>query len=263
MRFLNNKTTLFLTGVLTGIIIGIVITLLLVNICVTNDEKDKEQIISQPVKQSDIEHLKSDAKITSETKKSQNNKKRRDKQDKPDQASKTEQNIDSLNLINSDTSLKNDSLVIPGNRPSYRSELADTVTNLIDTNDDAFLEKDTDYIRKIEEEIVVIRDELVSTRSTTIEGLINKSQEYDSLLDPDMEKKTTKNNVYRIEIWSSPVNYKGYKLAKNKIILYGINPYDSLTFLSSNDSIFLKHINKLYLLEIDENFRQLIPLKKD
>ena len=107
--------------------------------------------------------------------------------------------------------------------------------------------------------IVVMRDELIDVRSTIIEGIIKDSDRADSLIMVVGSGKDK--NVYRVELWWSPVNFFGYKLAKNKIILFGINHNDSLIFRNVNDSILLKYRNNQYFLEKDEDFRQLMPLK--
>jgi hypothetical protein len=43
-----------------------------------------------------------------------------------------------------------------------------------------------------------------------------------------------------VEFWQSPLNYKGYQLGKNKLILYGLNESEKLHLFSWNGGLFLK-----------------------
>lgn len=58
------------------------------------------------------------------------------------------------------------------------------------------------------------------------------------------------NRPLHVEFWESPVNFKGYKMNGNNVILYGISPDDSLRFERRQDGVWMYHFNEnaVYLL---------------
>lgn len=62
-------------------------------------------------------------------------------------------------------------------------------------------------------------------------------------------------NLY-VEFWKSPLNYKGYKLGKNKLIIYGISPEENLKMIYLNDQYFLKlGNNSIVKLSTGDDFK--------
>lgn len=58
----------------------------------------------------------------------------------------------------------------------------------------------------------------------------------------------------RVEFWQSPVNYKGYKLEGNHLVLFGIDPNDTLRFENHPDGIWMYHKGNIFLLENNHDF---------
>jgi hypothetical protein len=67
------------------------------------------------------------------------------------------------------------------------------------------------------------------------------------------------NNTYILEFWESPVNYKGYKVLKKKIILFGLSPSGHYALTKEDDKMLLKTKSATYLLRIHDDF---LPFKK-
>lgn len=121
--------------------------------------------------------------------------------------------------------------------------------------------KDTaTVINSSSEEIVVRKDELLLTKSVELihinEPLIQSTTK-DSLLQKVSgikEDKTTK-QLINVELWHSPLNYKGYKMAKFKIILYGISSLEGLKIYKLGNQTFLKLGTLVYGLENTSEFK--------
>jgi hypothetical protein len=92
---------------------------------------------------------------------------------------------------------------------------------------------------KAEPNEVVIADKLIAaSRIQVIEVAVENSKK-------DSTHSAKKNlSVYAIEYWQSPLNYRGYKTQKNKIILYGLNKDESLKLLRLKDRLYLKFQNQ-------------------
>lgn len=98
---------------------------------------------------------------------------------------------------------------------------------------------DTKATSKAESGDVVIADKLIAaSRIQVIEVAAENAKK-------DTVRNAKKNlSVYAIEYWQSPLNYRGYKTQKNKIILYGLNKDESLKLLRVKDRLYLKFQNQ-------------------
>lgn len=110
------------------------------------------------------------------------------------------------------------------------------------------------------EEIIVKRDELLTTinlkpidkstekqlppeniSSTTIEKLNPEA----NLPDPAPQQE-----LFRVELWKSPINFRGYRLVKNRLTLFGVEQNVILRLYKIDEDLFLEYgpgqFSKLY-----------------
>lgn len=59
---------------------------------------------------------------------------------------------------------------------------------------------------------------------------------------------------FAVEFWKSPINYRGYKMGRSKIVLFGIYQADDISLVSVGSSIFLKNRDLYFKLEPSEDF---------
>ncbi len=110
-------------------------------------------------------------------------------------------------------------------------------------------------------DIVVRKDELLSTKTLEVNNLspVAKASAKDSLLQKVSGMKDDKNSAsqfFNIEFWKSPLNYKGYKMSKYKIVLYGIAYAEGLKVYRLDDVVYLKQSSFFYRLDYGSDFRQ-------
>ena len=159
---------------------------------------------------------------------------------------------DSLLLSQSDSSFGSDfekELRRSGNR-SVEKLSADSLRN--DT-----IEKN--HLLENPENIIVMKDEFLSAKMIDLNsingeqgGVVNSK---DSLLEQvSGVKDYALKNAYRMEFWKSPINYKGYKMIKNKIVLYGIDPLDVIKLYKVENEMFLKCRQTIYQLQYANDF---------
>jgi len=94
-----------------------------------------------------------------------------------------------------------------------------------------------------DDNIVVLKDQLVtSVQVPVIQVLMTGRTGVDSLNRKGQNPKPIVSgpNPFPVEFWQSPLNYKGYQLGKNKLILYGLNESEKLHLFSWNGGLFLK-----------------------
>lgn len=96
-------------------------------------------------------------------------------------------------------------------------------------------------------DVVVMTNQLVSVISAQLinkDTVNRKNAETDSTLEAMSDINSTKQPVYfRVEFWKSPLNYKGYKMSRGKIVLYGITPVP-LASLTLKDDVYYLLINQ-------------------
>jgi hypothetical protein len=112
------------------------------------------------------------------------------------------------------------------------------------------------------DEIVVRKDELIAVRTIEVNNVgtaDNKTSGKDSLLSKVSGIKEEKNygkQMFNVELWQSPLNYKGYKLSKYKMVLYGIQSIDDMKLYKLDDVIYLKTGSLVYRLDYVSDFKQ-------
>jgi hypothetical protein len=113
------------------------------------------------------------------------------------------------------------------------------------------------------EEIVLRKDQLLNTHSLEIVNVSPvasmTSQSKDSLaakMAGVRDDRTTGGRQFcTIEIWTSPLNYKGYKMNRNKIILYGLTDTESLKAYKLDDELYLQNGSLVFHLDNTNEFR--------
>jgi hypothetical protein len=137
--------------------------------------------------------------------------------------------------------------------PSIRKVMAEADSLLRDTSSG----KD----QNTNENFVVRKDEMQGSRNFEVTNLQQAEQENpsDSLLEKVSGIKNGKKNIlasFKVEFWQSPINYKGYKMSKNKIVLFGINAQENIKFFHADDAIFMKQNQNFYKLYFTDDFKQ-------
>ncbi|MHC1708095.1 MAG: hypothetical protein AB9842_11340 [Bacteroidales bacterium] len=120
--------------------------------------------------------------------------------------------------------------------------------------------------KKHQSEFIVKRDQFLNTRTYTVAGypdsLQRQNNRLDSLLTNDVRTKRLSPNTLRVEFWKSPVNYTGYKLSANRLILFGSFIPDEISLEYHNPKLYLKYRNNYYVLETSSDFQNLVTVKR-
>jgi hypothetical protein len=111
-----------------------------------------------------------------------------------------------------------------------------------------------------DENIVVKKDEMIASKMIEVQTAPGAkdiaSGGTDSLLNKISGiKKDAPGSAYKVEYWMSPLNYRGYKLLKNKIILYGINPAENIRLYKLDGAIYCRNSSLVYRFDQSSEFR--------
>ena len=115
-------------------------------------------------------------------------------------------------------------------------------------------------------EEVILRDELLMVKRIKATGSADSDQEKqgtDSLLtDLTAAKPSGVNHkVFQVEFWRNPVNFKGYKLVNDRLILFGLSPDQPYKLHYEEGVLFLQDQNRRYILRETNRFLSLQDTK--
>ncbi len=107
------------------------------------------------------------------------------------------------------------------------------------------------------------KDKLLYSKTITIDYNFEAEsrRKIDSLIGNTSVEETDK--TYYLEFWESPLNSMGYKMGKNKIMLYGIYLFDLASISYQNNQLYLHYLNQSYPLEITSIFKPLLPQSEE
>ncbi len=108
--------------------------------------------------------------------------------------------------------------------------------------------------------IIVKKDEMLASKSLefiNLSGIIANTSK-DSLIQKVSGIRDDKNNspaTMLVEFWQSPINYKGFKMSKNKIVLFGMPEQDVVRVYKTDEGIYLKTLQGVYKLDFTNEFK--------
>lgn len=132
-------------------------------------------------------------------------------------------------------------------------------TNLDEDNVDE--KKSTYVVDSANERIEVKKDELIKIVALDVElKSTNNNNKVDSILNnvAGIKNEKVKNNTKMfVEFWQSPINYKGYQMTKNKLVVFGIEPNNAKKIITQNDKTYLICSDWAYKLDFNTDFKSL------
>jgi hypothetical protein len=113
--------------------------------------------------------------------------------------------------------------------------------------------------------VEVRKDRLIYAKSFNVTGIDlfsdDNPDKLDSLLTDNKTAVSGRNkNILLVEFWKSPINYKGYKTGKNKLVIFGIDQYDIISFKVLNNILYMKYMSDFYEINKTVVFKSLIPI---
>ena len=116
-----------------------------------------------------------------------------------------------------------------------------------------------------EKPIVIKKEQYLGGRKLMITVLDTTTQKRakDSLLTQLSGVVEAKNpDSILVEFWRSPLNYKGYKMANNKLVIYGLQrQFKILKVYQLNEKIYLQHLGVVYGVEHTFAYKAFDPVE--
>lgn len=101
--------------------------------------------------------------------------------------------------------------------------------------------------------LVVKKDELLFSKFMEIIEINTSGNPADSTNSYGSRNRQIAGRMW-IEFWRSPLNYRGYKFGRNKLVVYGISEYEGLRILKLKEDLFLKYNTSYFKISNTDDF---------
>jgi hypothetical protein len=116
---------------------------------------------------------------------------------------------------------------------------------------------EVDQLLNDDEDLNIAKEELLSVKNIKVIDL-DATKKQDTLVG-QLAGVTTTNfpNLFFVEFWKTPLNSKGYRMTRNRVILYGLSDFSSITIYKVDDSFYLKNDEFVYKISAGTEFKSL------
>lgn len=114
---------------------------------------------------------------------------------------------------------------------------------------------EVDALLKEEEMITVAQEELLSVKNIKVIDLDGSAKR--DTLTGQLAGVTSSDypNMFFVEFWKTPLNSKGYRMTRNRVILYGLSDFSSITIYKVDDNFYLKNDDVVYKISSGTEFK--------
>jgi hypothetical protein len=157
-----------------------------------------------------------------------------------------------------DTIVKKEQVEVP-----IYIETSDSLTEIEDSLMDAEIADSLSGINtkdtlSEDQNIVIRRERLIKSMQIPITFLTEEVQK-DTIIKDLLGIHENKVTRMRVEFWESPLNFTGYKMSKNKLLLYGLSDQFTYQIYKKNKIYYIGYEDILYQLKETQEF---LPFKE-
>jgi len=157
-------------------------------------------------------------------------------------------NIDNIKIVEQ---------VVSGNQNSENKERSksDKKVTVSTKNSPNINYNEVDALLKEEETINVAQEELLSVKNIKVIDLDTNTKR--DTLTGQLAGVTSSEypNLFFVEFWKTPLNSKGYRMTRNRVILYGLSDFSSITIYKVDDNFYLKDDDVVYKISSGTEFK--------
>ncbi|MES2515005.1 MAG: hypothetical protein V4580_12715 [Bacteroidota bacterium] len=155
-------------------------------------------------------------------------------------------NIDNIKIVEQ-TVLKEDSEKKSESKPDKKNPInTKNSPNVNYSEVDALLKED---------DVNVAQEELLSVKNIKVIDLDTDAKR--DTLTGQLAGVTNPEypNLFFVEFWKTPLNSKGYRMTRNRVILYGLSDFSSITIYKVDDNYYLKNDDVVYKISSGTEFK--------
>lgn len=116
---------------------------------------------------------------------------------------------------------------------------------------------EVDQLLNDDEDFTIAKEELLSVKNIKVIDL-NGTKKQDTLVG-QLAGVTNASfpNLFFVEFWKTPLNSKGYRMTRNRVILYGLSDFSNITIYKVDDNFYLKNDEFVYKISAGTEFKSL------
>jgi hypothetical protein len=116
---------------------------------------------------------------------------------------------------------------------------------------------EVDSLLKEDSNINIATDVLLTVKTVKLIKINDRNSDRDSVAARLANVEQNTSSLYFIEFWKTPLNSKGYRFTKNKILLYGFADFNNVLIYEVDNSYYLKSADQVFKLFYGGDFRKL------
>jgi hypothetical protein len=117
--------------------------------------------------------------------------------------------------------------------------------------------READSLINAEKEINIATEELLSVKTVKVIRIGDNVADHDTLGTKMAGRDVPEENTYYIEFWKTPLNSKGYRFSRNKIMLYGFQDFSNVILYELDDAFYIRSGEAVYRIFVTSEFRPL------
>jgi hypothetical protein len=158
-------------------------------------------------------------------------------------------NIDNIKIVEQSLS--------PINSSQKENRKSDKKKSINTKNSPNINYKEVDALLNDAEDIKIAQEELLSVKNIKVIDL-DGNQKRDTLTGQLAGVSSTDYpNLFFVEFWKTPLNSKGYRMTRNRVILYGLSDFSNITIYKVDDNYYLKNDDVVYKISAGTEFKSM------
>ena len=117
--------------------------------------------------------------------------------------------------------------------------------------------QEPDSIYELDESLNIATEEIITVKTVKLIRIGKSSSGKDSLAAKLAQVEENTSDMFFVEFWKTPLNSKGYRFSKNKIMLYGFVDFNNVLVYELDKSYYLKSSGQVFKLFYGSDFKKL------
>jgi hypothetical protein len=115
--------------------------------------------------------------------------------------------------------------------------------------------REVDSLIKQDSHINIATEELLSVKNVKVIKISDNETASDSTGVGESAGQE-EGGTYQVEFWKTPLNSKGYRFSRSKVMLYGFPDFSNVLLYELGDSYYLRSADQVFRLSYTAEFRQ-------
>jgi hypothetical protein len=116
--------------------------------------------------------------------------------------------------------------------------------------------REVDSLIKQDSHINIATDQLLSVKSVKVIKVADNATVSDSSAEQPPAPEEESAATYQVEFWKTPLNSRGYRFSRTKVMLYGFPDFSNVLLYELGDAYYLRSADQVFKLNYTAEFRQ-------